>query len=979
MHIRRVVIAIGLLGSFVLAAEPRLEPGKLPRVPPTEPADAIKTFQLHKGLKVELVASEPLISSPVGISFDEDGRLFVVEMRGYPDQREERLGRIKLLEDSHGDGHYDKATVFADKLPWPTSVICANGGVLVTASPDVLWLKDTRGTGSADERKVVFTGFAAGVDRLNVQALVNGLTWGFDDRIHGATSFNGGSVAAPGRTQPPLALRGRDFAFDPKTLTLAAEDGGGQHGLSFDSHGRKFVCMNSKAVETFLYDSRYAGRNALFPMPPSLIDVTADGPNVFRTSPEEAWRVVRTNWRVAGAVKGPVEGGGRASGYFTGVSGITLYTGDALPPEFRDNAFIGEVANNLVHREVITPDGVSVVAHRAPNESGTEFLASNDIWFRPVQMANGPDGALYVIDMCREVIEHPWSLPDELKQHLDLHSGRERGRIWRVVPEGFVPRKLPRLSKASTAELVALLEHPNGWHRDTAARLLYERNDPAAVPLLRKLLAESKSPVGRLRALCALKGQGELTTADLLVALRDADPAVRVRGVALSEKTPPDTSPELWGALRSLADDPEIAVRYQLAFTLGEFDQSDRVETLSRIARRDFASAPMRAAILSSVGGHEADLFEKMAADPAVATAVAGSDFLQQLARLIGKRADSVQVAGVVRVIDAKSNEPAATFPLARALREGLGGKRQSLASMTALMDKARMMAREPATSGPARVDAIRLLGTGTFSTESPVLLPLLELGQPEELQLAAVSSLDEFGDSQVAAELVKRFRAFPPRVRSAALAALVKRPDRATALLDAVQSGAIDAREIPSAQASVLRRHSDPHVRDLAMKLLAAHASNKDELIRAFQPALELRGDAARGHLVYQQRCISCHKLGAEGFAVGPDLTTIRNDGKAKALVNVLDPNREVAPNYVAYLVESRSGESVVGVVSETATGVTVRQPFGKETTILRSDLKRLESQKLSLMPEGLEQGLKPQDLADLLEFVFTAPTSPH
>jgi putative membrane-bound dehydrogenase-like protein len=221
-----------------------------------------------------------------------------------------------------------------------------------------------------------------------------------------------------------------------------------------------------------MYDAKYAGRNPLYSMPPALIDIVADGSEVFRISPDEAWRVLRTQWRVAGAVTGPVEGGGRPSGYFTSSSGITIYTGDALPAEFSGNAFVAEPAGNLVHREVILPDGVGVVAHRPPDEKNAEFLASTDIWCRPVQLANGPDGALYVVDMYREVIEHPWSLPDSIKGHLDLHSGAERGRIWRIVPEDFVPRKMPKLSNATTGELVKLLEHPNGWHRDTSARLL---------------------------------------------------------------------------------------------------------------------------------------------------------------------------------------------------------------------------------------------------------------------------------------------------------------------------------------------------------------------------------------------------------------------------------------------------------------------------------------------------------------------------
>lgn len=806
-----------------------------------------------------------------------------------------------------------------------------------------------------------------------MQALVNNLNWGLDDRIHGATSHSGGLVSRPGSEDKPLELRGRDFFFDPRDDSLLAENGGGQHGLSFDAFGRKFVCSNSNAVQTFMYDGRYAGRNPLFALPPPLVDVAA-GSDVYRITPEESWRVLRTRLRVAGQVPGPIEGGGRASGYFTGVSGIAIYTGDALPAPFQGNAFIGEVANNLVHRRVIAADGVGVVARRADDEPHSEFVASKDIWFRPVQLANGPDGALYVVDMYREVIEHPWSLPDDIRSKLDLHSGRERGRIWRVVPDGFVARKPPHLSTATTAELAALLEHPNGWHRDTAARLLFQRQDPAATPLLAKLLEQSKSPVGRLRALCALQGQGALQASQVLAALRDPDAHVRQRAVLLSEDfiRGENCPAELWSVLQTLTDDPAIEVRYRLAFSLGEARQADRVAALARIARRDFADPWMQAAVMNSIAGHEAEMLGQMAAVPEVVGADSGREFLRQLASLIGRRGEKQGIDAVVSLIGGKL-DPAFAFALATALREGL--KESADAPMTDWLARARSAATDRAAGEAVRVEAVGLLGTTSFADSGTLLLPLLDAGEPQAVQLAAVGALDRFGDSRVGPELVRVFSSLSPQVRSAALAALLKRPDRATCLLEAIEAGKLRTSDVPSAQAGFLRRHADPAVRALAVKALPADARGREALIAAFQPALELSGDAARGRLIYQQRCSSCHRLGGEGFAIGPDLTTVRNDGKAKTLVNIIDPNREVAPNYVAFLVETRSGDSVVGVVTETASAVTVRQPFGKETTILRPDIRRIESQRLSLMPEGLEQGLKPQDFADLLEWVFTAP----
>jgi putative membrane-bound dehydrogenase-like protein len=970
------VIGFTVLFSTQIIAVALAADEPFPRVPPTPAADAAKTFEIHKGLRIELVASEPMVQSPVGISFDEDGRLYVVEMRDYPDRPEQAMGRIKLLEDSKGDGQYDKTTIFAEHLAWPTSVFCYGGGVYATVSPDILWLKDTQGNGHADERKAAFTGFGVTTDPLNVQGLVNNLNWSLDDRIEGTPSFNGGLVTRSGSHDKALDLRGRDFSFDPRDLSLRATNGGGQHGLSFDAFDRKFVCMNSKAVETFMYDARYAARNPLYSMPPSLVQIDSNGPDVYRVSPEEAWRVLRTRLRVAGQVSGPIENGGRSAGYYTGVSGITIYTGDALPEEFRGNAFIGEVANNVVVRQVISPDGVGVIAHRAPEEMHSEFLASRDIWFRPVQFANGPDGALYVIDMYRECIEHPWSLPDDIKRRLDLHSGFDRGRIWRIVPEGFVRPKTPKLSKAGTAELVALLEHPNGWHRDTASRLLFERQDPGASPLLEKLLKESKSVVGRIQAICALDGQGALKPAHVMTALNDPDPRVRERGIVLSERfvRSPDCPPGLWNKLIELASDPEIVVRYQLAFSLGESTNADRIDALAKIAAQEAGNTWMQAAVISSSAGAEAELFARLSAT----VRTSGEAFLSQLAQLIGRSKNDAGIERVIGVIadSADQSDPRQAFELTRALKDGLrrGGAGNARAQqLDHVLWRARDLASNASTPQATRLVAIRLLGTGNFSQFGDALLALVDQAEPQAIQLAAVESLDAQAAPQIAPELVRRFGAFPPAVRAAVITALLRRPDRTIVMLRAIESGKMRTNELTTAQANALRKSREKSVRDLATKLLSAPRP-RDQVIAQFQPSLALTGDASRGHLIYQLRCAQCHHLSGEGFSVGPDLTTIRNDGKAKALVNILDPNREVAPNFVAYIVETKSGESLLGILGgETATSVTVRQPFGMDTVVLRSDVKRIESQQLSLMPEGLEEGLKPQDLADLLEFVFT------
>ncbi len=341
-------------GSTV-AAEPEVSEAEMPRYPAVEPKDAVATMKVRPGFRVELAAAEPLVVDPIAGCFDENGRLYVIEMRDYSERRDDRLGRVRLLDDTDGDGAFDRATTFADDLAWPTAIFCWQGGVFVGSTPDVLYLKDMTGDGVADERRVVYTGFADGNAKLNVQALLNSFNWGLDNRVHGSASLSGGRVRRAGAgPADALDLRGSGFSFDPRTLEIRAENGGGQHGLSFDDAGRTYVCSNSHHIQTFAYDRRYAVADAGdYAMPRPLIDIAVDGPaaEVYRASPEEPWRVIRTKWRVSGAVRGMIEGGGRSAGYFTGATGVTIYRGDAYGPPLAGDAVIGDAGGHLVHRK----------------------------------------------------------------------------------------------------------------------------------------------------------------------------------------------------------------------------------------------------------------------------------------------------------------------------------------------------------------------------------------------------------------------------------------------------------------------------------------------------------------------------------------------------------------------------------------------------------------------------------------------------
>jgi putative membrane-bound dehydrogenase-like protein len=958
---------------------------QLLRVPPQEPAAALGTFTVAPGYRLEQVAAEPLVHSPVAVDFDERGRMFVVEMIDYSEQEHDHLGTIRILEDLDGDGRYDTSTVFAAGLSWPTGVLCYDGGVFVCAAPDILYCKDTDGDGIADERRVVFTGFG----RSNVQGLLNSLRWSLDCRVHGATSSSGARVTRPDDPGfQAVNLAGRDFSFDPRTLDLRPESGCLQHGMSFDDWGRKFVSGNSQPLEMVLFEDRYAARNPLHVMPPARRSIAVDGgaAEVFRTSPVEAWRELRTRMRIANPTLGPVEGGGRAAGYFTGATGVTAYRGDAYPAEMRACLVVGDVGSNLVHRERLSAEGPFLEARRIDPHS--EFVASSDIWFRPAQFANAPDGTLHILDVYREVIEHPKAFPPEIKRQLDLTSGCDRGRIYRIVPAGHRGRTTVDLAAASTAALVETLAHRNGWHRDTAARLLVERRPADAGPLLARLAGEATLPEGRMHALYVLAALGRLSPAVLQSGLADPHPRVREHAVRLAERWPEDAS--ILTGLCGMTDDDDARVRYQLAFSLGEFPASGpRNDAFVRLAVRDGDAVYPRAAIMSSLVAGAGDVLAAVleAHGPAAPAAM-----VEALAAQMGRQGSPEDVK---LLEEALAGAAAGGSPVAAANAEAvlvgyLAGRAKAAADVRAtplpaalvtarqsLLDAARATAVDEGATEADRVAAVRRLALGSFAESRDAYAVLVESRQPQGVQLAAIESLAAAGDADIGAWLVDRWTGLSPRVRSAVGGMLVTREPWAVALLDAILAGRVPLADVDQAPLRLLAGRAEPAIRERHGRLAERLATSpRQEVLAAYETALSLPGDAERGRNHFVQVCAQCHRIDGVGHEVGPSLAAFKTRGPEAILLNMLDPNREVNPLYVNYVAVLDDGRTLTGMVAEeTATSITLRRGEGVSDTVARSDIESLSSTGTSIMPEGIEKQLDPQAVADLLAYLLATP----
>ena len=969
---------------------PKVDAGKeLPRYPATEPSEAAKTWRIREGFRLELAAHEPAVRSPVAICFDERGRMFVCEMIDYSEMRDVKphLGRISVLEDRDDDGHYETARVFADDLPWPTGLIWADGGLYVAATPDIIRLEDRDDDGRAEVRKVAFTGFGSGLKILNVQGLANSLQWGPDQRVHVlAGGGNRGKVSSPLRPElPGVELGGRDFWFEPRTHAFGLEPGGAQYGMSYDDWGRKFGCSNSDHLQHWVHEEPDAGLNPACPLPVGRRSIAVDGgaAEVFRISPDEPWRIIRTRWRISGAVPGAVEGGGRVSGYFTGATGTTVYRGDAYGPGFLGNTFTGDAGGQLAHRKVLsrTPDGVGMSGVRADDEKDREFAASRDTWVRVVNFSNAPDGCLYLIDMYREVIEHPWSIPDEIKRHIDLNSGNDRGRIWRITPATGRPARGGRsnLHQADTPALVAALSHPNGWHRDTACRLLVERNTSEARPPLLATLNGGGNAAARFAAFNVLRKLGWADAPVLMTALKDPAPEVRARAlVALRQDGPPDSAQGLSATLATLATDSDARVRFELALTAARLtDDKDALglgKILGKMAAQDHSHPWIGPALLS--------------ARPGTLAREALPVFLQDRPRALAAKefvAKLLESAPLGLAPDAHASlidfalRDGGEIDWLRSLDAGFRRVRTTLAkSDKAGRLQARFEAAAKEATGPdpaARRRAVAILSLSDFGRLLPAIEICLNKDEDPALRELCVQSAAKFTGPEPARWLVKAFRTLAGEAKDSAFSALRARPERTEALLSALEDGTLPPTSLSAAQLETLVRASDPKAAARASKALASVLPpSREEVARTYASSATAAGDAAKGRLICEQRCLVCHRAEGKGQAVGPDLITVKTRGRAGILDAIIHPNREVAAQYAAFEVRTKDGGVRMGVIVEdNASSLTLRMPGGAESVIGRADIAGSSSSGRSLMPEGLEAGLSPADMADLLTFIET------
>lgn len=996
---RRAIIVIFAVAVAAGAQQPPelpqkgTGPGK-----PLSPQEAQKLFKLDDGLRIELVACEPQIESPVAMAFDSDGRLWVVEMRDYPNgpgKGEKPMGRIRILEDKDGDGFFETSTIWADNLLFANGLLLWKDGAIVTMAPKITHLRDTKGVGKADKEDILYTGFAAQNPQLRVSHPILGL----DGWIYCANGLRGGKVTKFGQedvTYPVVDLSGMDFRFDPvQQEKYEAVTGPGQFGNTFDEWGNRFICDNRHHLRHVVMEQRYIKRNPYLAAPALVEDISIleDGPlnSGGRVYP------ISKNWTTSSLHEGR----------FTAACGVFIYHGNLLDlspkrergMNYHGAAFTCEPTGNLVHMEILTPKGATFTAK--PHKQGVEFLATTDDWFRPVFLTHGPDGAMYVVDMYRAVIEHPDFMPPELKNRPDLWAGKDKGRIWRIVPKDHKFSRSPlangKLSKASIADLVKTLEHEEPWWRMTAQRLLLEKNDKAMIEPLTKLLETTKSPHAKILAAWLLERQGKLSEKSIENMFWGEHPRVREQAIRMMEPLL-EKNQKLRELVYIFSGDDD-RVNFQRALSLGGIDR-ENVPLISPFAKIDASWSDdrwSRLAVQSALPRHArlslGMLVSKLLASPKIARPSHGK-MAHELAVLIATAPLEKPASFYFSFLNLENSSDTAESGFFRSaayagLASGLERRGKTLATIAEdvpegvrasylkeigeIFSESALRARDAKQPVELRLYCLHIASHAPWQKSKQTLFPLVEKEPNTELRIAALRALAAQQDKEVPTLLMKLWPSAPPSVRREILEAMLRQPARVNVLLDEIESKRMKASELDPVRTRQLANHKDAKIRERAMKLLADNVpADRQKALKEYQPALTLKGDAKNGREIFQKNCATCHRVAGIGVDVGPDIADTRTKTPSALLNDIIVPNAAIDANYVNYVVSTKDGRILTGLLTaESASSITLLRAEKQTDVVLRKDIDEIASTGISLMPDGLESKISVQEMADLLSFL--------
>ncbi len=977
-----------LAGQHVAASTPALSP-----------EDARKKFTLPEGFEMRLFACEPEIVNPVAMTWDERGRLWVVELYEYPlgaKPGEKGRDRIKILEDTDADGKADKVTVFAEGFSLATGLALGNGGVILGQAPELLFLEDTNGDDKADKRTVLKTGF--GLDDRH--ELLNGFVWGPDGWLymtHGV--FTHSKVRDPNYPNDTGVVANAAVArFHPKTkkFEVFADGTSNPWGVDFDRAGNAFV---SACVI-----------DHMFHLSPGGIYVRQGGtpanPYAYQLLPS----IVDHRHHMAA------------------YAGVQVYQGNQYPKEYLGTILIGNIHDNAIHQDRLTPNGSTFKSSFIQ-----DFVRANDGWFMPVSSQIGPDGALWIMDWYDKYpcYQNARADPDGVD--------REHGRIWRVVYTGKEKGKAVAsrqdakmdLKKSSSSDLIKLLEHPNVWQRRMAQRLLSERADNRTKSDLVKLATSNKPAESRLSALWTLHGSGLLDEATLDKLVTDKDPTIRTWVARLTGERGND-SDQAMERLKPLVTDSDPSVRLAVAVACRQFvsgsltvdtpakkgpEEANISLTLQTLAAQPgTASDPLLPFMIWMAGEPVVRAKPQYGFDWLVQNSAGDSPLISQFARKIMRIACDLGVPenmnGAIQCIASlsASNSVVAVAAL-DGLLEGQRGKAlipstspsalinqllsnsnpevksraQKLGSLwgdAAALQATVKVVNDANASVDERIKAVQTVRQLKSDAARDAMVLALAPGNPEALIIEAIRGLAETGSDLIVEKLLAGWKSFSPAARRAAAETLASRDRWASNLLSAIERKDVPPSDIPAATIRTLTRSQADYgmlakraaqifgkVRDADTDKLKIIAAKKKFILSEAKPNLE------SGHELAKKTCFVCHKLHGEGAEVGPDLTGVGRSTLDALLANVIDPNQIIGAGYEMVEVETKDGRSVSGrMVENNDARVRLLSAGPKEDIVAKSDIANLRVSQISLMPEGLEQ-MPDEDFRNLIAYILNPP----
>lgn len=901
---------------------------------PRSPADSQKCFALPEGFRIDLIAAEPLVEDPSGIAWGKGGELFVTEIHGYNVEgqldvdelnktgeldtsirrlhvgpalkakaRKRQHGSLKLLRDTDGDGRMDEAIVWADDLPPAYGVVAARDGVIVTAAPDILYFADTDGDGRPDVREILFTGFAVG----ELERGINNPVWGVDGWLYAGRGWGGGNITGP-RMEGEFTMPHSDFRFRPDGSVIEVVSGSNHtFGMAFDDVGNRFLSTTSTpAMYAAPLPYHYLKRNPHVASPQLTIHASNYG-NTFPISKPHPWRSKRAadpRWiKFYGAAEAT------ANGHFTSACGQEVYRASLFPQVFHGNYFCCEPQQNLVHRAIISRDGPGLRVRRPEQAGESEFLSSSDGWFRPTNLRVGPDGALYIVDMYREIIEDYSAIPRHLQQQYGLLKGTGHGRIWRLAPETSAP---------------ALIVNNSINYRDPV------------VGIIEKIYRDDR--------------------VDLASMLVNEHYAVRMHALRMADQRFGDDPRLIEAALELIESERDPSVLLQLALSLGESEDSRVVAALAMLAADHGGVRWMDSAVLSSLRG-KAGVFVTAALKdhPAIAASL-----LERAAVTAARDGDVDALLGAA----VHADESLRLRLIALAAEHGSGDR----GKLRVAADRALGSVHRPDRE---RLAALALLPYASPEVAKAALEQILHPAELPAFQAEAVVIAVSVAGADGIAHVIEKLGAATPRLKAIVIEALLSRP-AATQQLLARESAQVEFSEIQwhrllHHDLPEIRQLAEARN---AKRAAAKSAFVLDS--PAYVAALGGKINPDRGAKLFATHCSVCHQFGGKGFAVGPGLDAEAGQPAESLLRSILQPSAEITAGYGTYLAKTNDGTSHVGVLaSDSATSLTLADPGGARIEILRSELASLELLELSLMPAVFGTVMKPDEIADLIAFI--------